>query len=85
MFSDSRLVVGQVGGELKARDERMQGYLNQVRFLQSKFESFSPRSGNTHADSLATLASSSTQSLPRVILVEDLYKPTKVKGVAAHV
>ena len=27
MFSDSRLVVGQVNGELKARDERMQGYL----------------------------------------------------------
>ena len=67
----------------------MQGYLNQVRFLQSKFESFSlhhiSRSGNTYADSLATLASSSAQSLPRVILVEDLYKPTKVKGVAAHV
>ena len=33
MFSDSKLVVGQVGGELKARDERMQGYLTQVRFL----------------------------------------------------
>ena len=68
VFSDSKLVVGQVGGELEARDERMQGYLNQVRFLQSKFESFSlqhiPRSGNTYADSLATLASSSTQSLP---------------------
>ena len=63
VFSDSRLFVGQVGGELKTRDERMQGYLNQVRFLQSKFESFSlhhiPRSGNTHADSLATLAFSS--------------------------
>ena len=33
VFSDSRLFVGQVGGELKTRDERMQGYLNQVRFL----------------------------------------------------
>ena len=52
MFSDSRLVVGQVKGELEARDERMQGYLSQVRHLQSRFESFSllhiPRSGNTH-------------------------------------
>ena len=80
VFLDSRMVVGQVGRELEARDERMQGYLNQVRFLQSKFESFSlyhiPRSGNTHKDSLATLASSSAQSIPRVILVEDLYKPT---------
>ena len=27
MFSDSRLVVGQVNGELEARDERMQEYL----------------------------------------------------------
>ena len=25
VFSDSRLVVGQVGGELEARDKRMQG------------------------------------------------------------
>ena len=34
MFSDLRLVVGQVKGELEARDERMQGYLSQVRHLQ---------------------------------------------------
>ena len=33
MFSDSRLVVGQVKGDLEARDKRMQGYLNQVRRL----------------------------------------------------
>ena len=89
VFSDLRLVIGQVGGELEARDERMQWYLNQVRFLQLKFESFSlhhiPRRGNTHANSLATLASSMAQSLPRVILVENLYRPTEIKGVAAHV
>ena len=76
MFSDSRLVVGQVKGELEVRDERMQGYLSQVRHLQSGFKSFTllyvPRSGNTHADSLATLATSLAQSLPRVILIEDL-------------
>ena len=29
-----------------------------------------PRSGNTHADSLATLATSSAQDLPQVVLVE---------------
>ena len=89
MFSNSRLVVGQVKGELEAKDERMQGYLSQVRHLQSRFESFSllhiPRSGNTHANSLATLATSSTQSLPRVILIEDLCKPTEVKGKEVHV
>ena len=89
IFSDSRLVVGQVGGELEARDERMRGYLSQVRHLQSKFESFSllhiPRSGNTHADSLTMLTTSSTQSLPQVILIKDLCKPTEVMGKVVHV
>ena len=63
IFSDSRLVEGHVKQELEARDVRMQDYLNQVRHLQSGFESFSlqqiPRSKNTNADSLANLASSS--------------------------
>ena len=83
LFSDSRLIVGQLKGELEARDGRMQEYLNQVRHLQSRFESFNLlyilRSGNTHIDFLATLATSSTQGLPWVILVEDLCKPTKMK------
>ena len=35
---------------------------------------------NTHADSLATLATSSGQGLPRVILVEDLHNPTDEKN-----
>ena len=52
-------------------------YLHLVRNIQERFEGFDlshvPRSGNTHADSLATLATSSAQDLPRVILVEDLY------------
>ena len=33
LFSDSRLVVGQVRGEFEAKDERMQGYLSQVKGL----------------------------------------------------
>ena len=79
VFSDSRLVINQVKGEFEAKDERMQGYLSQVKCLQSEFESFDllhiPKSGNAHADSLAMLATSSAQNLSRVILVEDLYKP----------
>ncbi|XP_065628565.1 uncharacterized protein LOC136067140 [Quercus suber] len=63
LFSDSRLVMGQVQGEFEAKDERMQGYLSQVKCLQLKFKFFNllhiPRSGNAHADSLATLATSS--------------------------
>ena len=89
IFSDTRLVVDQVKGELEARDERMQGYLSQVRHLQSGFESFNllqiPRSGNTHANSLATLVTSSAQSLPQGILVEDLCKPTEVRREVVHV
>ena len=89
MFLNSRLVVSQVKGELEARDERMQGYLSQVRHLQSGFESFNllhiPRSGNTHVNSLATLATSSAQSLPRVVLIKDLHKPTEVRGKGVHV
>ena len=67
----------------------MQEYLNQVRHLQSRFEFFNlsqvSRSRNTHVDSLATLAMSSTQSLPRVILIEDLCNPTKVERNMVHV
>ena len=33
IFSDSRLVVGQVKGELEAKDMRMQEYLSQVKHL----------------------------------------------------
>ena len=55
----------------------------QVKRLQSDFEFFNlthiSRSGNTHADSLATLATSSEQGLPRIILVEDLYKADVIK------
>ena len=86
LFSDSRLVVGQVKREFEARDERMQGYLSQVKCLQLKFDSFDllhvPRSGNVHANSLVMLATSSAQDLPQVILVEDLYKPTEIKETA---
>ena len=54
MFSDSRLVVGQVKGKLEARDTRMQEYLSQVKRLQSYFDLFSlshvSRNGNTYAN-----------------------------------
>ena len=68
MFSDSRLVVDQVKGELKTRDARMQEYLSQVKRLQSDFNLFNlshvSKSGNTHADSLAMLATSTAGGLP---------------------
>ena len=87
VFSNSRLIIGHVKGEFEAKDERMQGYLSQVKCLQSKFDSFDllhiPKNGNAHADSLAMLATSSAQDLPRVILVENLYKPTETRRETA--
>ena len=82
VFSDSKLVVGQVRGDLEVRDSRMQEYLCQIRSIQENFEVFDlshiPRSGNTHTNSLATLATSLAQDLPRVVLVEDLYTHTLI-------
>ena len=40
VFLDSKLVVGQVRGDLEARDSRMQEYLCQIRSIQEKFEFF---------------------------------------------
>ena len=57
--------------------------------MHKNFESFNlqhlPRGGNTHADSLATLATSSAQNLPRIILVEDVDKPLGEKGKMIYV
>ena len=89
VFSDSRLVVDQVKGEFEAKDERIQGYMSQVKCLQSEFDFFDllhiPRNGNAHANSLAMLVTSSAQDLPRAILVEDLYKPTKTRRETAKI
>ena len=82
MFSDSRLVMGQVRGEMEAKDVRMQEYLNQVKRLRPGFNLFRlthiSKSGNIHADSLATLATSFAGQLPRIILVEHLGRASKV-------
>ena len=64
----------------------MQEYLSQVKRLQPNFDLFSlshiSKSGNTHADSLAMLAISSTGVLPRIILVEHLDRASEVtKGM----
>ena len=76
-------------GRVRSKGWENARLLKSVRHLQSRFESFSLlhvlRSGNTHADFLATLATSSTQSIPRVILIEDLCKPTEVRGKVVHV
>ena len=81
VYSNSRLVVGQVNGEFKAREPRMQEYLDKVRHVQSCFNNFTlrqiPRGKNSHADSLAMLATSLGSNLPQVIIMEDLLAPSR--------
>ena len=83
------LLMGIAKGEFEAKDERIQGYLRQVKYLQSRFDSFDllhiSRNGNAHADSLAMLATFSAQNFPRVILVEELYKPTETRRETAQI
>ena len=74
-YCDSRLIVEQVQGDFEAKDQRMLWYLNQVKRLSRGFHSFTleqvPRSKNSHDNLLATLATTSRENLPRIILVED--------------
>ena len=76
LYSDSRLVVGQVNEEFEAQNERMQGYLAKEQHAQAQFKSFVlkqiHRGQNSYVDSLAMLATSLGSSLPRVVIVEDI-------------
>ena len=67
---------------MEAKNVRMQEYLNQVKRLRPSFDLFNlshiSRSGNTHTDSWATLATSSAGKLPRIILIEHLSKASKI-------
>ncbi|XP_075644936.1 uncharacterized protein LOC142615907 [Castanea sativa] len=90
VFCDSRLVVGQVNGEFEAKDERMKSYLKRVQGVLGLFDSFKiqqvPRGHNSHADSLAMLATSLGSKLPRMVMVEDLLSSslTSIPAVRVH-
>ena len=68
---------------------RMQEYLSQVKCLQPNFDLFSlshiSNSGNTHTNSLATLATSSAGGLFRIILVEHLDRASEVTKGIVHI
>nr|XP_023919270.1 uncharacterized protein LOC112030837 [Quercus suber] len=80
IHSDSRLVVNQVQGSFEARDPRMKAYLCAAKLIISKFVSVKVsqvgRAQNRHADSLAALASSSVEDVPRLIRVELIAEPS---------
>ena len=68
IFSDSRLVVSQVEGSFEAKDLGLSQYLMLFGTLQACFQKVSvarvPKSQNSHANSLATLASLSNECVP---------------------
>ncbi|XP_059635272.1 uncharacterized protein LOC132277429 [Cornus florida] len=79
-FSDSQLIIRQVTGEYGTKDEIMEAYhfavLREVKdFDQIKFVQL-PREYNEDADRLACSASSSGETLVRVILVDVLSQPS---------
>ena len=80
IYSDSHLVVNQVQGSFEAKDPRMMEYLRLVKKTMDRFLSIKvvqvTRGQNRYADSLATLASSSTKEIPRLIKVELVAEPS---------
>ncbi|XP_023872625.1 uncharacterized protein LOC111985209 [Quercus suber] len=80
IYSDSRLVVNQVQGSFEARDPRMKAYLGRVKQAMSSFNTIKvfqvPQTQNRHADSLAMLASSVAEEIPRLIKVELVSEPS---------
>ena len=80
VYSDSWLVVNQVLGSFEAKDPQMMKYLRLVKQTMDRFRSVKMvqvvRGQNRHADSLATLASSSTEGIPRLIKVELVAEPS---------
>ena len=93
LYCDSRLVVSQVVGEFEAKDQRMMSYLREVGVMKCQFKQLEvphiSRGGNSHVDSLATLASTVVAPLPRIVSVEllpfsSLTPPRNVVDLSIH-
>ena len=73
---DFKLVVSEIEGSFEVKDSRMSQYLKLFRVLRANFRKVNmvkePKSQNSHADSLATLALSLDECIPQVIFVEIL-------------
>ena len=76
IYSDSQLVVKQVGDEYAARDDKMALYMMKVRSLLRNFvvaeQIQVPREANAQADTLAKLATTAHQDLLGRVPIEVL-------------
>jgi ribonuclease HI len=77
--SDSQVITGHIDKSSKARDLKLEKYLETVRRMEASFEGFSikniPRGENEHADLLAKLAAQGLP-LPSKVLFEIIKAPS---------
>jgi ribonuclease HI len=78
--SDSQVISGHVDKSSKARDPKLEKYLDVVRRLEASFEGFSvkniPRGENEHADLLAKSAAQGLP-LPSEVFFETIKAPSE--------
>jgi ribonuclease HI len=77
--SDSQVITGHIGKSSKARDPKLEKYLDTVRRMEASFEGFSvkniPRGENEHADLLAKSAAQGLL-LPSEVFLETIKAPS---------
>jgi ribonuclease HI len=77
--TDSQVISGHIDKSSKARDPKLEKYLDTVRRLEASFEGFSvkniPRGENEHADLLAKLAAQGLP-LPSEVFFETIKAPS---------
>ncbi|KAL0317560.1 UNVERIFIED_CONTAM: Ribonuclease HI [Sesamum angustifolium] len=90
VYSDSQLIVKQVEGTYKAKEENMIHYLQQIAELKTGFKSFQlihiPREENIKADCLSKLASTLENYKTRHITIQHLPKfraPLNVQAISS--
>ncbi|VFQ65598.1 unnamed protein product [Cuscuta campestris] len=79
VYSDSRLVVGQISGEFEEKEERMKKYRDLSLEMLGKFEyklEHIPRAYNAEADVLSKLSAESPEYISKLATVEELATPS---------
>ncbi|VFQ83659.1 unnamed protein product [Cuscuta campestris] len=79
VFSDSRLVVGQITGEFEEKEERMKRYRDLSLEMLGRFEfklEHIPRAQNAEADVLSKLSAESPEYISKLATVEELATPS---------
>jgi len=78
--SDSQVITGNIDKSFKARDPRLEKYLQVIRRMESHFEGFSVkninRTENDEADAIARRACSEGSQLPPEVFFEILKAPS---------